>query len=180
MYLLLITGNTFQYTSAQQFTSRNESSVDLLTYQNSTFGIKIDYPKNWELEEYVDSPPAFFSPESKDYVSVSVDIEDYSNKQIDNIDKVLQDSIEYYTEDPESYPEFNLLSSTTNKTLDGFPSYMFEAEYQDSEDGKTMILETGTLEDDIIYYIEYSASPTQYDHYLPIIQTMVKSLEISK
>jgi hypothetical protein len=180
MYVLLITGNTFQYTSAQQFNSTNESSVDLLTYQNSTFGIKIDYPKNWELEEYLDSPPAFFSPESKDYVKVSVDIQDYSNTKIDNIDKVLQDSMDTYTEDPESYPEFNLLSSTTNKSLGGLPAYMFEAEYEDSEVGKIMILETGILEDDINYYIEYVASPTQYDYYLPIVQTMVKSFEISK
>ena len=55
---------------------------------------------------------------------------------------------------------------------------MLEGEYQDSEFGKQMVLETGILKDGIHYYTSYIGSPSQYKYYLPIVQTMFKSFKM--
>ncbi len=72
----------FQHISAQQSNSANVNNisnpVDFLVYENSTFGIKINYPKNWVLETVSEEPPTtniitFYSPEIEDFVLVSLD-----------------------------------------------------------------------------------------------------------
>ena len=51
-------------------------------------------------------------------------------------------------------------------------------QYEDPEFGKQMVFHIGTLIDGINYYMQYFASPLQYKHYLPIIDSMIKSFEI--
>ena len=167
-------------------TIKNQTKpIDFLVYENSTFGIKINYPKNWALETLPDDPPLtniviFYSPESKDYVSVGMDTYDYSNTKIDTMKELLKEAISAYASFPDDFKDFKLLASSSNKVLAGLPAYMLEAEYQDSEFGKQMILETGILKDQINYLITYMASPSQYKQYIPIVQSMLKSFEMEK
>ena len=188
--LVIMLSGTFtilEDSSAQQSNLTNIKNqtkpIDFLLYENSTYGIKISYPKNWSFETIQEEPPTtniviFYSPESKDYVLLSIDIYDYSNTKIDTLKELLKEAIESYTFYPEFYPDFKLLASSTNKVLAGLPAYMLEGEYQEPEFGKQMVLETGILKDDINYFISYIASPSQYKHYIPIVQTMLKSFEL--
>ncbi len=90
----------------------------------------------------------------------------------------MSESIDSYDSHPEDYPDFQVLASSTNNLLGGMPAYMLEGQYQDPEYGKQMILETGILKDDINYFITLLASPSLNKHYIPIVQTMLKSFEI--
>jgi hypothetical protein len=176
-----------QDSSAQQSNSTNVKNqtkpIDYLLYENSTYGIKISYPKNWSFETIQEESPVthiviFYSPESRDYVQLGIDTYDYSNTKIDTLKELLKQSIESHTFYPEYFPDFKLLESSTNKVLAGLPAYMLEGEYQDSQFGKQMVLETGILKDGIHYYMSYIGSPSQYKYYLPIVQTMLKSFEM--
>ena len=75
--------------AAQQSDSTNIKngikSNDFLLYENSTFGIRIDYPKNWFVEtSSQETYPLtkivnFNSPRAGDYVTISLHTYDYTN-----------------------------------------------------------------------------------------------------
>ena len=76
--------------------------------------------------------------------------------------------------------DFNLIESNTNITLGGGNNPAYGLIYTDREDNinyKTM--EIGTIIGDRIYYIEYIAEEKQYSNYLPTIQMMINSLQIT-
>ena len=90
----------------------------------------------------------------------------------------MKDVIDSYSLYPDEFPDFKLTYSSANKVLAGKPAYIMIGQYEDPDFGKQMVFEIGTLKDGIEYYIQYFASPSQYKHYLPIIDNMVKSFEI--
>ena len=175
--------NNFNNTMSQN----NETSEDFSVYKNSTFGIKINYPKNWTIESQKEEYPLtnvaiFYSPENKDYVEVHIDIYDYSNTQIESLRELLNDAIDSFTLPPNNFPEFKLLhtSITSTENLAGMPAYVLEGYYKDPEFGKQMVLEKGMIKDNINYYIRYFASPSQYQNYLDDVEIMIDSFEIQK
>ena len=77
-------------------TQNNEISKGFSVYENSTFGIKINYPKNWTIESQKEEYPItnvaiFYSPENKDYVEVHIYTYDYSNIEIETLRELLND-----------------------------------------------------------------------------------------
>jgi len=156
----------------------NQTIEDFSLYENSTFGIKINYPKNWTIEPSLQEYPltgivTFFSPEDKDYVQVNLYTYDYSNSNIDTLIEVLTNVTAEYT----YFPDFKFLRSSTDKFLAGNPAYILEIQYRDSL-GKRMILEIGMIKENISYFIQYLASPSQYQNYLDDVETMIESFEI--
>ena len=51
-------------------------------------------------------------------------------------------------------------------------------EYEDPELGKQTVFDIGILKNDKLYNIEYCASSSQYQNYLPTIGNMIRSFEI--
>ena len=175
--------NNFSNTMHQN----NEITEDFSVYKNSTFGIKINYPKNWTIESQKEEYPLtnvaiFYSPENKDYVEVNIYTYDYSNTQINTLAELLNDAIASFTLPPNDFPEFKLLRTriTSTDKLADMPAYVLEGDYKDPEFGKQMVLEEGMIKDNINYYIRYFASPSQYQNYLDDVETMIQSFEIQK
>jgi hypothetical protein len=166
----------------------NITEVDaILTYQNSSYGIVIQYPANWTIDEE-DSDPndnitnivTFISPFTSRFdiypenLGISIDrlsnpnmtLEEYANSLILDYNKTLTD--------------FKLIELNTNSTLgEGNNNPAYRLIYTDREDNinyKTM--EIGTIIGDRVYYIEYIAEEKKYSNYLPVIQMMINSLEI--
>jgi len=163
----------------------NQTMEDFSLYENSTFGIKINYLKNWTIESQKEEYPLtnvaiFYSPENKDYVEVHIYTYDYSNTQIDTLGELLNDTIASFTLPPNDFPEFKLLRTSTDKHLADMPAYVLEGHYKDPEFGKQMILEQGMIKDNINYYIRYFASPSQYLNYLDDVEIMIDSFKIQK
>jgi hypothetical protein len=77
--------------------------------------------------------------------------------------------------------DFKVIESNTNITLAGAnnnPAYgLIYTDREDNTNYKTM--EIGTIIGDRIYTIEYLAEENQYSNYLPTIQMMINSLQIT-
>ena len=158
-------------------------------YQNVTYGVSMLYPSNWiqQNNTAVDAEDdrfivvsEFFSPEETDgyfaYVTIAID----SMPQTTSIESYRSQSIDIYRQDPE-FQEFQLLSSSVgNFTLAGMPAYSLEVTYTDPEFGPQNVLEVGTIFENRVYYIQYFADPPIYQKYLPIVERMIESFQITQ
>jgi hypothetical protein len=85
----------------------------------------------------------------------------------------------------ETFTDFNLIESNTNSTLAGKPAYKLvytetlEDEEEEEESTNLKSMEIGTIIGDRVYFIEYIAEEEKYSDYLPIIQMMINSIEIT-
>ena len=175
--------------AAQQSNSTNIKngikSNDFLLYENSTYGIKISYPKNWFVEtSSQETYPLtkivnFNSPRAGDYyVTVSLHTYDYTNIPIYTLKELLNNVIDGYTLNSDIFPHFNVIYSSTDIIFHSRPGYLMIGEYEDPELGKQTVFDIGTLKNDKLYDIQYCASPSQYQNYLPTIGNMIRSFEI--
>jgi ATPase family protein associated with various cellular activities (AAA) len=94
--------------------------------------------------------------------------------------KVSHDSIDSYKSDPQTFPNFQLISSDMNTVLAGHSAYTLVGTYYDLDHGTQKVLETGTVIDDKGYYIRYIADEPKYSALLPTVKNMINSFEISK
>jgi hypothetical protein len=163
------------------------------TYGNSTYGIGIQYPSNWEIDTHLGSEQDniihavdFRSPYENDSDRfadfVAIDIEKLSTKKNMKLDKYADSII---NSDRESFPSFNLIESNTNSTtLAGFPAYrlQYTLPYQrfGEDDINIKAMEIGTIIDGRAYALIYYAEAAKYDSYLPIIQKIINSFKITK
>jgi S1-C subfamily serine protease len=172
---------------SRPFVSSTATS-DILTYQNSAYGIRIQYPANWTKDEQDFDPNdgvtdivVFSSPlENRlDRYSENLGI---SMDRLSNQDMTLEEYVtSLITDYNETLTDFNLIESNTSTTLGGGdnnrPAYRLS--YTDKEDDanyKTM--EIGTIIGDRVYFINYVAEEEKYSNYLPNIQRMINSLQI--
>src|ERR687895_175417 len=157
-------------------------------YENPTYGINIQYPSNWRIDEgdvyaddYVTDIVSFIAPitsNTEDYApSLSISIDNPPPNLNENLNEYLTRITSEYSD---TYEDFQVIESDTNSILSGYPAY--EIVFTDEEDGidyKTM--EIGTIIGDKIYFVTYYAEEEeQYSDYLPTIQKMVSSLEMTR
>ena len=157
---------------------------DFSTYKNITYGIEIQYPSTWNVNEslgnngrninivkFVSSLPG--SPTlvvSRDHVSPNETVDLYNY-----LAEVIQDLA---TRD--DLPGFTLiLTDIKNTKLAGNAGYELLYSNRDpSSDNVLLNYEIGTIIGDKIYYVTYTATESQYSTYKPIINQMVDSLII--
>jgi S1-C subfamily serine protease len=169
-----------------QLSSATASTTsDILTYENTSYGIRIQYPANWTKDEQDFDP----SDGITDIVSFSSPFENRLDIYSENLGIHLESltdqnmTLEEYanlliTRYNETLADFNLIESNTSTTLGGNPAYSLI--YTDKEDDTNYkSMEIGTIIEDRVYFIDYIAEEDNYSHYLPIIQMMINSLEIA-
>jgi S1-C subfamily serine protease len=164
------------------------TTSDILTYQNSAYGIRIQYPANWTKDEQDFDPNdgvtdivVFSSPlENRlDRYSENLGI---SMERLSNQDMTLEEYVtSLITDYNETLTDFNLIESNTSTTLGGGdnnrPAYrLLYTDKEDDANYKTM--EIGTIIGDRVYFINYVAEQEKYSNYLPNIQMMINSLQI--
>ena len=80
----------------------------------------------------------------------------------------------------ETLTDFNLIESNTNITLGGDNKPAYRLIYTDRDiDTNYKTMEIGTIIGDRVYYIEYIAEEKKYSNYLPTIQMMINSFQIT-
>ena len=173
----------------QQQQQQQQRQGEWSPYQNVTYGVSMLYPSNWiqQNNTAVDAEDdrfivvsEFFSPEETDgyfaYVTIAID----SMPQTTSIESYRSQSIDIYRQDLD-FQEFQLLSSGMgNFTLAGMPAYSLEVTYTDPEFGPQNVLEVGTIFENRVYYIQYFADPPIYQKYLPIVERMIESFQITQ
>ena len=163
-----------------------QTTSDILTYQNSSYGIRIQYPANWTKDEgdfdhndditnIVEFSSPFESRSDSEPETLGISIEGFTDENM-TIDEYANSLITYYKE---TLTNFNLVESDTNNgILAGRPAYkLVYSDVEDDTNYKTM--EIGTIIGDKVYYIEYISEEEKYSNYLPTIQMMINSFEIT-
>ena len=159
----------------------NSSGNSFLTYENnSTLGIKIHYPANWERLESEDNDHGvlFLSPSESNsdrfLESFSVSSSTIFNSSKNSVDELARRAI---SEHIEHLPDFQLVY-TKLITVKDKPVYMLLYKYTDLVFGKAMAMDIGIRNGDKVYILSYLAEPAKFSLYLPTIQKMIDSFEI--
>jgi Caspase domain/PsbP-like protein len=163
---------------------------NFLTYQNSTYGIRIQYPPSWYKSiGYVPANVSesgnnqgiisFFPHSKKDSAAVKISV-NYLNTT-KGVAEYLSDKIVAYRDNTE---HFKSIEVNTNSTLSGLPAYRLV--YTSAIDYRFAPktdhfkdLEVGTIDGARVYYIQYKNDPIQFDSDLPIVQKMINSFQIT-
>ena len=137
-------------------------------YENPSLGIKIQYPYNWEWKH--DHNEVHFSlPQDDAGFQLVVSAYPTLNTSLDQLIMTM----------PERFmSNFGFIESPKKTTLGLYPARMMVYNFTNDEiDVKAMrVLIQG---EHSIYSIDYVAEPAKYNDYLPIIQKMINSFEIS-
>jgi eukaryotic-like serine/threonine-protein kinase len=174
----LITTAIMPHTLLAQTTPAN-----LLTYQNSTFGIKLQYPSNWEKQENGTRQDTqtdivtFLSPVINSRANLDVSIDDISGEKGISLTQYANQNIADLNQ---SLPDAKFIASNTNNVvIAGLPAYRM---VYTSADGSTILktMEIGAMKGDKVYILTYEAAMQEYAKYLPVIQRMIDSFQITK
>ena len=174
--------------SSSSSTSRSNitNTIDtFLTYQNSTEGIKIDYPANWEKVKNASIPQfavLFLSPHENssdifqeglivraiDLPSKNITLDELVSQLMGNLNTgrvnfALQDS-----------KPFTIASNNTAQML----IYTYSNFLPDFRTLKST--DVATINGNKAYIITFNAEASKYSSYLPIVQKMIESFEITK
>jgi hypothetical protein len=176
--------------SSEQDDNSATQSTDFLTYDNATYGVTIQYPSNW-LVDNTDFPGdpltqivGFFSPlesrvdtyeerlwiaQEQQSFSEDFDLEQYAEQIVSNYNSTLIDF---------SLDEIDTETATLGNN--DSPAYrIVYSERLQPEDIDLKTLEIGTVIGDKVYVVMYHAETERYEQYLPIIEEMINSIELS-
>ena len=157
-------------------------------YENPAYGIQIQYPSTWIIyagDTFSDNDASidivsFLGPvksDTKEYApSLYISIE---NPRPPNLNLNLNEYLTRITNDYEArLKEFKVIESNSNSILADKPAYKLV--FTDEEDEiyyKTM--DIGTIIGDKVYLLSYTEQREQYPDYLPTVQKMINSLNIT-
>jgi hypothetical protein len=155
--------------------NKSQITVDqFVTYDNSTRGIEIDYPKDWTVIDQFGL--GFFSPKENDsdtfQEGLLVSKGPHGNQ---SIDKLAAGVLAIYNS---SLPNFKLIESK-GLTFHGNPAQNLIYTFNPGN-GTIKVLESGATENNSIYIFQYRAQENKFDSYLPTIQRMIDSFKATK
>jgi eukaryotic-like serine/threonine-protein kinase len=166
-------------------------NANFLAYQNSTYGVKIQYPSNWGVQIGVNTfdengnlvqpidiadiaPPIELDPNAVAYFQIGAE-QQLTTADTKNIDLYLRNIINAYRFNS---TDFHLSLATTHATLAGRQAYSLV--FIDVCQGfptKTMI--RGIVNGDKNYYLLFTAEAVKFDSFVPTVQKMINSFELS-
>lgn len=158
------------------------TAANFLPYVNSTYGIKLQYPSTWDKEENgtkqdTETNVVTFYPQSTNSnASLDISIDDISDEKGVALAQYASDGI---SDLKQSLKNFKLVGSSTNSVLAGSPAYNSTYTYVD---GNLALkdMEIGAIKGNNVYIVTFEGGITEYDKYLPVIQKMVDSFQITK
>jgi eukaryotic-like serine/threonine-protein kinase len=158
--------------------AQHTTKVNLLTYENSTNDIKLQYPSSWDKDLNVSSPDVvtFYPSAVNSNASLTVTVDDISDEKGIPLAQYASDSNDAIKHESK---DFKLLGSTTNNTLAGLQAYKSIYSYAGENNTKVQGMEIGAIKGDKVYIFTYEAGPNEYDKYLPIVQQLIKSFQIA-
>jgi hypothetical protein len=176
-------------------TAQLAPNIDFLRYETSfeEETLSIDYPSDWEVQEYQLDPnanyhdiAAFVSPvlsitdPYQDFVLLSV--EEFGNETM-SLDQYLQYTVAVYN-GSEALPSSQVISYSDDVSLTSknYPAYQVEYTYRSDQDNRQLrAIEVGTVIENKAYFVSYYASDDRgFSQFLPIAQQMIESFELNE
>jgi serine/threonine-protein kinase len=169
--LLIIITSLLSLSLTGQQTTIAQTNSKFVTYDNPSFGVRIQYPSDWgrlDLSFLQDSADIDFYPLADTSLAKNVKI------QVINLPSRNM-TLEEYTNSQINPLEEKLLKSNTT-TLAGIPGY--EIVFTSVQGLKTM--QVWTIKDDKAYIITYVAKEEDYEKDLQVAEKMIDSFEITR
>jgi ribosomal protein L37E len=155
-------------------TEQDIITSEFVTWESPAYGVKINYPSHWLKDEKSLKPPLFVgfkspkeNPSDIILESVAIGIHKPTNG---TLEELVQVSISAHRK---KYHDFTLIESAPT-TLAGRQAHRM---VYDANGRRFMIVLT--LEKNRPYQVLYIAEPSKFDSYLPIVQKMLDSFEIT-
>jgi hypothetical protein len=151
---------------------------NFLIYENSLYGIRIQYPSDWIKTE----ENRFISFKPPDGGHASLVALQYSNLSVTNmtlsmIVKKDVDTLKHY------FKNFSLHESTVNDTESKHSYsiiYTYKNRYSPVEFKSMQVWSNNNNNNNKIYLMTYVSQAEQFDRYLPIVKYMINSFTIIK
>jgi hypothetical protein len=158
------------------------TATNFLPYENSTYGIKAQYPSSWDKQENGTRQDTetdlvtFYPPSTNSNASLDMSIDDISDEKGTTLAQYASSGISDLNQ---SLKNFKLVGSSTNDVLAGLPAYNSTYTYVD---GNVVLkdMEIGAIKGNNVYIVTYEAGINEYNKYLPDIQKVIDSLQITK
>lgn len=148
----------------------------LLTHEDITTGISIQFPSNWEKSVNLDNFVTFRAPPETDTriypAALGLKIQELASKSV-----LLQEvSKVQISELKKSNPNLEF-SESTSATLAGIPAYRVVFTATDNNQVERKAMQIWTIIDNKAILITYKAQPDKYSTYLPTIERMIGSFQ---
>jgi eukaryotic-like serine/threonine-protein kinase len=158
--------------------------ANLLTYQNSTAGIKLQYPSNWVKQENGTRQDTqtdlvtFTPPTINSNASLDITVDDITDSPGTTLAQYASDDMGSLKQQFASN-DFKLIESKSSIILAGLPAYRIVYTSVD-QNTTTKDMEIGAIKGGKVYLLTYEAGPNEYDKYLPIALKMIDSFKLIK
>jgi hypothetical protein len=148
------------------------SANEFVTYENSTEGVKIDYPKGWSvIRQY---GLAFLSPKENDSDSFREGLVVARGPVVnESIDKLADRVLRFYNL---TLIDFRL-NESKGITIHASPAQSLIYTFTIPDNGTIKALDLGTRENNRVHVFRYTAQESKFDHYLPTIERMIASFK---
>jgi hypothetical protein len=184
---------------AEQELGRNildvSSSLNLqMTYANTKYGIKLQYPHNWviEADDYATGAAgqagiqiaSFYLPDVNNglpFFRIGTDdlTKEFPNLQKVSINQYLNRSLAH--KNSTGFPGFNLVKfDTSNRRLADNLAYTIEWTYTHPTYGMRKSIEIATIFEGRGYFVDYTAATTNFSKFLPVAEMMIESFQKTK
>jgi hypothetical protein len=144
-------------------------------YASPTLGIKIWYPRDWQVIE--GTGVSFLSrvENKQDTFREAIRIS-ASSSQGKSLSEIINGVVNYYKT---TLSNFNLIKSDSNVTVANNPAHRLTYTFSDKVGGMRAI-DIGIEKGESNYIIQYIAQENHFDNYMPLVQKMIDSFEIIK
>jgi hypothetical protein len=168
---------------SKRTTTVNETAANkLLKYENSTYGIKMQYPSDWRVEGFGNSSVgAVFFPKGNNASNVSVDVSINNLTTSFTPDEYLNSLMRGDAAASKDFPGIQFsIHTTSNVVLASHPGFLLVGTFRDPTSG---VLDgfsnIGTIIGDKVYSIQYYSPEQTYPVYSTTYSKMIKSFEVT-
>ena len=161
-------------------TVQSLSNGSILVYESPAYGIRTQYPEGWEIQIQSISNSSlslrFNSPPENDTDTFRENVL-FEINTIPNNTALSNYTSAALTSYLESVPDFELNElSSTNLTNYAIPAYKLVGSR--AQEG-LQYMQVIAIKEDKVYAISYSSEETRYSTYLPIIEKIISSFEVT-
>lgn len=160
--------------SVTDLTSTPSKTLNFYTYENSTFGIRIQYPSDWKKVE--DDRGVWFRT-TNESVNLRVESLAYLNRTLDNLTK------RQINLTAQQFPGRSIVELNSVTLRHNYPGIKIVFTYpEDPEDDLQAIrykeMQFWTIRDGRAYIFSYFTTADAYDNYLPVVNEIIESFDI--
>jgi eukaryotic-like serine/threonine-protein kinase len=167
-------------TALAQSNSTNPAETKFLIYENSTFGIKMQYPSSWTKQTAGQGVNFVLLANGKNNLEqflAKLNVTGIIGFPPNVPLKAMADRV------VDGYRHFlgNFqIESYTNTTLGGNNAIKIVYSYTNTKNNSFNATDIATIKNDRLYVIQYYAESSKYQSYLPTLQKMIDSFQIKK